>query len=412
MKIHCRHCDKPTELTFQVDWKNFGCPHCHTLFEKDPAGHHKQIRLLPKPTDVQSLHIGQQGVLEGKLWEVGGVFIKKPVNEPHSWWEYVLYNSAGDACILSESGGHWILAKEITDEKFSIQPNNGRNYQGYLYPIFHNTSYRTEYAAGFFDHPVSETGKAKDFVRGPQALLLEKGDKEPVCAFEARHLPEEELLEAFPDATLKERVDVGMLQPFPVNIDHFFSLLGISAGLMVLCTILLSSFFPSYQVLKEYVVLTDSVSEVTHVSPSFTCTGIRAPLHIKLSAPVNNSWVAADFCLLNEETKEERYGSMEVAYYSGFDDEGSWSEGSTGPSIQICGVPPGRYHFVMQVSKAPGRPELRSLHYTVTARSAMTANLLLALGVLAAAAVGILLWQSNFETRRWMNSDFPPETED
>ena len=411
MKILCPHCDKPTELAFQVNWTNFGCPHCHTLFEKDPAGHHKQIRLLPKPAGIQSLQLGQQGVLEGKTWEVGGFFIKNPVNEPYAWREYVLYSDTGDTCFLSEYDGHWMLAHEIEDEKFSIQANNGRTYRGVVYPIFHNTKYRTEYAAGFFDHPVAEAGTAKDFARPPHALLLEKSGKERSDAFDARYLPEAELLEAFPDANLPERVGVGMLQPFPVNLEAFFSVLAAAGGIVLLCSILLSGFFPSYRVLDGYMVLTDSLSEeVTHVSPSFTCTGIRAPLQIKLSAPVDNSWVAADFCLINEDTKEERYGSMEVAHYSGYDDGEHWSEGSTSPSIQICGVPPGRYHFVMQVSKMPGRPELRGLHYMVTARVATTANLLMALGLLLAAAVGMILWQSHFERQRWMNSDFPPET--
>jgi len=409
MKIQCPNCAQPTELTFQVNWKDFACPHCNTLFNKDEGGNPKQARFLPRLAGPLSLQIGQQGVLEDTLWEAGGICTKKLVNEPYGWQEYTLYSAKGGVCFLSEYNGHWILAKEIeAGEKFSIEGNHGCNYRDDFFPPYHDSDFRTEYAAGIFDHPVPEAGTAKDFVNPPYALLLEQIGQD-TYAFDARHVSKEELTAAFPDIELPERVGQGMLQPFHFNVLQFCAIWAGVGGIVLLCQLLLSGFYPTYKVLSEHIFLPDTVATVTHVTPSFACTGLLAPVQVSLSAPVNNSWAAVDFCLVNEETKEERYGSVEVAYYFGSDQDGSWTEGTSRPSIKICGVSPGPYHLVMQVSKEPNRPDLNALDYIVTARAPTAANLLWSLGLLAVMMIAAFLWQAHFEKMRWMNSDFPPE---
>jgi len=411
MKIQCPHCDKPTELTFQVDWKDFACPHCNTLYKKDETGQPKQARSFsPAPTPL-ALYVGQQGVLEEVLWEVGGICIKKPLGELDGWREYTLYSKSGEVRFLSEYNGHWILAKEIEHHSFVFDAGHECFYEDEMYPIFHDTTYQTEYAAGIFDHPVPDEGRAKDFARPPRALLLEQeGTK--TYAFDARHLSEKELKAAFPEIEMPRRIGQGMLQPFHFNVTELWLVsLGVG-GLLILCQLVLGGLFPSYQVLQGYVPLPDSVATVQHLTPSFTCTGLRAPLKVSLSAPVDNSWASVDFCLVNEDNKEERYGSVEVAYYHGVDQGESWSEGTSRPSIKICGVPPGRYHLLMEVSKQPNALGVNTLHYTVTGGAPTMGNLFWALGLLLVVGTVAYIWQAHFHQQRWMNSDFPPETED
>ncbi len=418
MKIQCPNCNETTELTFEVDWKNFACPHCQTLYSKDQNGDPKQLKFLPKTYLILSLFVGQQGVLEGVLWEVGSICIKKPVNPSYGWQEYTLYSAKGNVCFLSEYDGHWLLAKEIeTGETFDIDASHetgfGIEYKNEQYAIYNCTEkYLTEYAAGIFDHPVPTKGKAKDFVKLPHALLLEKNDEEATFAFEARHISQKELTAAFPEIILPGQYGQGMLQPFPINVSSFGTILAAFGGIALLCQLFLTGFYPSYPVLNSYVLLPDTVAEVTHVSPSFTCTGMLAPLKIELSAPVNNSWAAVDFCLVNEETKEERYGTVDVALYNGIEDGERWSEGDSRPSIKICGVPPGPYHLVMQITKKPNTPDLKSLRYSVLARSFSIVNLIWVFGVLIIAGLIVFFWSYHFEQKRWMNSDFAPETEE
>lgn len=412
MKTQCPNCSTSTELTFPVNWVQFACPNCQVLYGKDAAGILQQVRHLHKPASAFTLQLGQQGIIDDVLWEVGNICTKVPKGEAFGWNEYTLFSRSGQVCYLSEYNGHWVLATEIeTGETFDIRHNHSRTYQDEVYPIFHNSRYVTTFAAGFFDHPLPVKGVAKDFVLPPKAFLLEKCDNEPTYGFEARHLSPQELKAGFPDIELPPRTGQGMLQPFYFDVLNLGYVLGAVGALIILINMFLTIAYPSYQVVKERVFMPDTVPEVTHISPSFTVTGIRAPLKIALSAPVYNSWAAADFCLVNEETKTERYGSVDVAYYQGVEGGESWTEGTSRPSIMICGVAPGRYHLAMQISKEANKPEINALEYTVTAHPSSGTNLMWSLGLLAVALLAAVLWKSNFEKMRWMYSDFPPESE-
>mgnify|MGYP000308295330 CR=1 FL=1 len=66
-------------------------------------------------------------------------------------------------------------------------------------------------------------------------------------------------------------------------------------------------------------------------------------VEVELSSEVENSWMAADLSLVNEETGETFAAGLEVAYYHGVDGGESWSEGSRTKSLVIPQVPVGKY---------------------------------------------------------------------
>ncbi|MCC7464673.1 MAG: hypothetical protein IT261_00295 [Saprospiraceae bacterium] len=414
MNVQCPQCNQTTELSFSTPWKYFGCPKCHTLFQKMEDGAIQQSRILPKNPLALHLYIGQQGVFEGKLWEVVNATIKYPTSEPYGWQEFTLRNKDGEECFLSEYNGHWTLATEVSDPALlhDIKGEYSLHHGEETYKLFHSTAYKTEYLSGFFNSFLPSTGLAKDYVSPPKAVLLERDDSDPrTYTFEARYVPDKEIREAFPTLKPPRAQGVGMLQPFSTNLVNFGYIIGGFGLIMILYQFLFTLQYPNYEVLREYVMLPDSVAEVSHVSPSFQVTGAKGPLQIDLSAPVDNSWAAVDFTLVNEDTRKEQYGSVEIAYYHGVDGGESWSEGSKNPSIKICGVEPGRYHLAMQVAKQPLTPDINSLKYTVTARSSTIWNLVLCLGLLLGGFLGVLIWRSSFEHQRWMLSDFPPQAE-
>jgi hypothetical protein len=414
MNIQCPHCQHTTELNFPSSWKHFGCPKCYTLFSKKEDGTIQQTKIQSANRIVLHLHIGQFGVLDGIRWEVTNACIKFPVSEPFGWQEYTLRNRDGEECFLSEYNGHWTLAKEVTDP--SLQHDIRSQYElqhgDDTYRLFHDSQFKTEFLSGFFEETLPTTGHAKDFVSPPKAVLLERAEGDPVTyTFEARYVSGKEMQEAFPTYNPTRQEGVGMLQPFPTNMVHFGLIVGAFGFFLTLYQLFFTFTYPSRQVLKDLVMLPDSVAEVSHVSPSFKVSGTTGPLEIKLSAPVQNSWVAADFTLVNEDTREERYGSVDIAYYFGVDGGESWAEGSNNPSIKICGVAPGNYHLDLQVAKNSGDSNITSLRYTVIAQASTFWNLLTCLIILVAAFIILLIYRSHYEQQRWMLSDFPPETE-
>lgn len=72
---------------------------------------------------------------------------------------------------------------------------------------------------------------------------------------------------------------------------------------------------------------------------------------ISTSAPgLDNAWVDADVTLVERtsQTAINAYGVVER--YSGYDSDGSWTEGSDSGSVKIARVPAGTYDLVMDVS--------------------------------------------------------------
>lgn len=414
MNTQCPNCHQTTERSFSINWKHFGCPKCHTLFEKKEDGTVQQSRILPKNPIVLHLYIGQQGVFDGERWEVANATIKFPTSEPYGWQEYTLRNQKGEECFLSEYNGHWTLAREVSDPalQHDIRSDYSLQHGGESYKLFHSSAYKTEYLAGFFESFLPSTGLAKDYVAPPKAVLLERDDSDPrTYTFEARYVPDKEIREALPTLKPPRTQGVGMLQPFTTDLVNFGYIIGGFGLIIILYQFMFTMLYPRYEVLREYVTLPDSLEEVSHVSPSFQVTGAKGPLQIDLSAPVSNSWAAVDFILVNEDTRKEQYGSVEIAFYYGVEEGDSWSEGSKSPTIKICGVEPGRYHLAMRVTKQPLTPAINSLKYTVTARSSTFWNLVLCLGLMLGGFFIVLIWRSHFEHQRWMLSDFPPQTE-
>jgi hypothetical protein len=102
--------------------------------------------------------------------------------------------------------------------------------------------------------------------------------------------------------------------------------------------------------------------------------------------------------------------NREVAYYSGYDSDGSWSEGSTSDEASLANVPAGTY--VLEVSAETDksiRPAV-SAKVTVSHGQSSSKNIWLILIVLG---IGPLLAGINkyyFEKRRWDASDHPWES--
>jgi hypothetical protein len=72
-------------------------------------------------------------------------------------------------------------------------------------------------------------------------------------------------------------------------------------------------------------------------------SGSQVAVEVSLKTAVDNSWLATDVSLINEETGEAHTVGLEAAYYSGYSDGESWSEGSRTASAIIPQVPGGKY---------------------------------------------------------------------
>jgi uncharacterized membrane protein len=134
----------------------------------------------------------------------------------------------------------------------------------------------------------------------------------------------------------------------------------------------------------------------------------KVPLEFEFEAPsLDNTWLAAQLDLVNEETGEVIQVSPEASYYSGVDDGERWSEGSRSASKQTAEVDPGRY--VLRATPMFDAPSSFPREFLVTVKADSGVGLCCPFFVFVLLFAGPLFtaWRSSsFETRRWNDAVF------
>jgi hypothetical protein len=112
--------------------------------------------------------------------------------------------------------------------------------------------------------------------------------------------------------------------------------------------------------------------------------------------------------LVNENTNEERYLSQELGYYYGVDGGESWNEGNQTATFNVCAVPAGNYHFVVQTFRQAEATDLSPMAFKVVVHKPMGWNLFWAMLFLFGAIGAGYATERYFERERWFKSDFSP----
>jgi hypothetical protein len=97
----------------------------------------------------------------------------------------------------------------------------------------------------------------------------------------------------------------------------------------------------------------------------------------------------------------------EVSFYSGYDSDGYWSEGSRNDVAVVPSVPAGHYYLRIEPEGDATHPPIQ---YSVTVKRDVPGLMFYGLGLLALLlpAVGMGWRTMSFERERWSESDHPP----
>jgi hypothetical protein len=129
-------------------------------------------------------------------------------------------------------------------------------------------------------------------------------------------------------------------------------------------------------------------------------------VEVTTSTDLQNNWIYLNYALINQDTGQAWDFGREVSFYSGYDSDGSWTEGSRNAAIVVPSVPPGQYYLRIE-------PEADTVHppvtYTVEVRRDVPVSSFYGIGFLALLIPAILItWRSaSFEKSRWSESDHP-----
>jgi hypothetical protein len=121
-----------------------------------------------------------------------------------------------------------------------------------------------------------------------------------------------------------------------------------------------------------------------------------------LTAGVSNTWMYTALDLVNDDTGGVVSFDASMEYYSGFDDEGSWSEGSTTARQVLGPVEPGSY--LLRIEAQHGGPADADLGVVIHQGVFRWFWFWVCFGVLAIPFGLVGLHARSFRKKRWQNS--------
>jgi hypothetical protein len=150
-----------------------------------------------------------------------------------------------------------------------------------------------------------------------------------------------------------------------------------------------------------------AVGESSFVTGIFELKGGPSTVQVKTWANVSNEWIYLNYALINQDTGQAWDFGREVSYYSGYDSDGSWSEGSRDDTVVLPSIPAGHYYLRIEPEMDPA---VRAISYSVELTRGIPV-----FGIYGIALVALLLppllisfrWYT-FERSRWSESDHPP----
>lgn len=413
--FNCIDCREKIEIKTYPYARNAACSQCGAYYRLNDAG--VFLRCGSRKQVVQpTIAIGSVGVLDGVSYQVVGFTEKEEINIYKSKWrEYSLYHPESGFATLSEFDGHWILVKEQWHSpKLYFSSAQKLDFENEPFVLFNEYRYDVNTAMGEFPYALfGDSPKVKEFISPPEIWIQESDGRSGSQWYRGKHMEPAQVRKAF-DAVrdFPRRVGVGAVQPKGYIGFGKLMVLGL-IGLFCLFTIhWVSSFSNSNRRLFETnFFFNDSIPNQTLVVDRFTLEKRQSNIELTIDAPVNNSWVEADFTLVNSTTGKEYSLEQGVEYYYGYDGGESWTEGCRSETAFFTGIPAGNY--VMQIQGA--RPGSYGVdHFSVTADydTNQYRNLVACLLILLAWLIGRFFYSNYNEKQRWYNSPFAQTDED
>lgn len=385
------------------------CGSCQTVMDALDERHQIISKSAKKNYRTQYIELGTRGKLKGSLWEVIG-YMEKTDNVAYQWSEYLLFNPAKGFRWLSEYGGHWnyIVPIKNIDSKISKGYYGGKSYA-----LYHNGDAFVLNVVGefYWRVEVNDFAEVWDFVKDDEILSSEKTTSEVTWTI-GEYLAAETVKTAFKIDNLPTPEGVAPNQPNIASghlsvVSKLWTFFMVLIIMIQLIAILTSQNKVVSTNLYSYVhpIIPDPIGVNKEIStPAFSLNDESANVEITVIGNINNSWLYAAGSLVNVDTGEAVEFDQGIEYYSGYDSDGSWSEGSRAGSKILDSIPGGNYQLNFEVSGD------KDADYKIQVRRDVVkfSNFLWAIVLLSLVPLFLLSRRRSFEMNRWSQSDFSP----
>ena len=405
--LTCAACGAPLQVRAPGRSVVVACAACGVVLDAD----HPDVTVIAayeqRTTITPLLPLGTRGTLKGDPYEVIGFLVRETViaGETFYWREYLLYNPALGYRWLTEYAGHWTLTKTA-----SATPKRGDKTVSYLnatYRHFQSATATVAYVIGEFPWRVSvgEKTKVEDYVDPPRILSYEKAANETTWSI-GEYIDGRRVWEAFAlpgDPPARSGVGAAQPSPFAAHSRPVWLLLASFVTAAVVVHLAFSVFSQRRVVYaRDHEYRRGAPAAV--VTEPFELTGRRSNVVVQITTDLRNSWAHFNLALVNVDTGAALDFGREVAYYTGHDADGAWSEGGPGDSVYVPSVASGRYYLLVEPET-----EMTTMAYSVTVRRDVPRHsyFFVALGLLVIPPLVFAYRSFRFEHERWSESDHP-----
>ncbi|MGO9120734.1 MAG: DUF4178 domain-containing protein [Desulfomonilaceae bacterium] len=338
--IRCGSCGKPYEGPRVETTGMVVCPACGAGLQLDEA----EIRVVGRNKGNQpkfTLNIGAPVTLENTRYEIMGrlYYVEMEEKVQYSSMEYVLYNPDSGYLWLSEENGHFTLSRTI-HTRIPIPPIPVAKMQVRVgnesFKIYESGELTLQWVDGALPWVavVGEKTRYTHMIKPPDYVDQEITGNE-VEQFRGRYIGRDEMQAAVGESVeLPQAKGVYSCQPY-VPSAWVAGTWIIGAAFVALNILLLFYAFSSDKdtpLMQENITAEQYSQE--HMTKPFTVSRNGTILCLQGQAPVKNSWLAADFALVDAEDRVISEFDGEASYYHGQDSEGTWTEGSS--SFNSC----------------------------------------------------------------------------
>jgi ribosomal protein S27E len=391
--------------------QSVACPSCLSILE--PANESlKVLRKAAAATHIEPLiPLGSSGHFLGKDWTVIG-FQQRVISvegTDYPWQEFLLHHPEDGFRWLVESTGHWSWVSPLAvlpryrDGQLSAVHGGGE------FTRFSAGTAETRYVIGEFTWKVEvgETWEIIDFVAPPKMLSRETRRTETTWSL-GDYLPAAEVTAAFKlKSPLPAPVGIAMNQPNPRSESHQrvcasfwkFALLAVVAQFLWV-------FLLGGRTLLDQRIWFHTESEEAVTTKTFKLDSQARNLVLRHDTNLDNNWLGLNMTLVEEKTGRAWAAQTEVAYWHGFEDGGTWSEGDRSRELVFRDLPAGSYYLVIDPDFSAEKKVAVADNITVTRDKAAWSNFFFLLIFLATLPMFSRYRVQAFEAKRWEEADF------
>lgn len=395
------------------------CPNCLSIL--DVAD--ERVKLVQRAAKKASrvtpkIPLGTRGKWHGHPFEVTG-FQRRTITADgaqYSWDEYVLYNPFQGFRYLTEYAGHWndVVPVAALPEPHSALGHEAVKYDGKPYKLFQTSRPKTTFVLGEFPWRVqlNDMVVSREYVDPPYSLAAESDGNETTWS-QGRYVSGKEVFQAFGvknDPPAAQGIYSNQPNPYG-SAKPLFKMMFLFSVLLLATMIFTSLLASGEKVFEGKYQFVPGAGEPSFVTPAFELKGGEKNVEIEIKTDLSNDWMFLGLALINEENGTAYDFGQEVSYYTGYDSDGSWTEGSREDSAGIGAVPGGRYYLRVEPEKdkpvAGGVFGGKPVNYTLTVKrdvAVIWPYFVVWPFLLIPPLIGISR-RVGFETQRWAESD-------